>query len=173
MLVRRFSRREDVDRANLTRNKNLQGQAHTYTASDGGAVSDAQQREKLLSNFMAPGILHLKINAQVMLIKNTDDTLVNGTIGTVIGFEDPATYKANGGESLEKDKENQKKPRSSKGAVKLFPVVRFLLPRDRHREVIIQPESFKVELPNGEVQASRSQVSWLVSYPKLLPNAIF
>lgn len=130
-----------------------------YTATDGGSVTDAQQREKLLSNFMAPTTLQLKINAQVMLIKNTDDMLVNGTIGTVISFDDPATYKANGGETLEKDKENQKKPRSSKGPAKLFPVVRFVLANGKKREVIMNYESFKVELPNGEVQASRSQVS--------------
>jgi ATP-dependent DNA helicase PIF1 len=32
----------------------------------------------------------LKIDAQVMLIKNVDETLVNGTMGRVLRFTDPA-----------------------------------------------------------------------------------
>ena len=41
---------------------------------------------------MAPPIIELKKDAQVMLIKNMDENLVNGSLGKVIGFMSEATY---------------------------------------------------------------------------------
>ncbi|KAK5627609.1 hypothetical protein RRF57_003324 [Xylaria bambusicola] len=41
---------------------------------------------------MAPKSMDLKKGAQVMLIKNMDDTLVNGSLGKVIGFMAEATF---------------------------------------------------------------------------------
>ena len=92
----RFPRREDVERANIQRLQALQGEAHTFTAVDGGALTDQQSREKILGNMMAQASLTLKVNCQVsydehafilsmrslqvMLIKNTDETLVNGSM---------------------------------------------------------------------------------------------
>lgn len=41
-----------------------------------------------LDNFSAPKVLILKENAQVMLIKNLTPTLVNGSVGKVVGFQE-------------------------------------------------------------------------------------
>ena len=41
---------------------------------------------------MAPQLLELKKDAQVMLIKNMDENLVNGSLGKVSGFMSEATY---------------------------------------------------------------------------------
>jgi hypothetical protein len=45
------------------------------------------QRERMLANyFMALQRLTLRVGAQVMMIKNVDEMLVNGTMGIVVGF---------------------------------------------------------------------------------------
>lgn len=80
-----FPHREDVDRANLGRLAGLKVAGHTYEARDGGELP-RDQRDKILSQFMAPAKIFLKVGAQVMLIKNTDETLVNGSIGKVVAF---------------------------------------------------------------------------------------
>ena len=41
---------------------------------------------------------------------------------------------------------------------KRYPVVEFITPHGT-REMLVMPDTFKVELPNGEIQASRTQVS--------------
>jgi ATP-dependent DNA helicase PIF1 len=61
----------------------LPGSVHHYEAVDSG---DPNVREKLLQNMMAPKAIDLKKGAQVMLIKNIDETLVNGSLGRVVGF---------------------------------------------------------------------------------------
>lgn len=87
-----YSTRSEVERANYSRLNKLPGKAHIFRAIDGGALEDRELREKLLQNFLAPKELQLKIGAQVMMIKNIDATLVNGSLGKVIDFIDPETY---------------------------------------------------------------------------------
>lgn len=141
---------------------NLEGKSHTYVATDGGTITDAQQRDKMLGNFMAPRTLSLKLNSQVMLIKNMDETLVNGSMGKVIGFSEPtpgaaAAYEISssiGAAALGKKavKEVSKQPGEE------YPVVEFLQPGGYKRKVLMTAEVWKVELPSGEVQVSRTQV---------------
>lgn len=136
-----------------------------FIAVDNGSIHDQAQREKLLSNFMAPRRLELKVDAQVMLIKNVDDTLVNGTMGRVLRFTDPTVY----GTEADSDVTGviassasgvPKKGQSNMANIgsKLYPVVEFVLPQERKRRVLVMPEIWKVELPSGEVQVSRTQV---------------
>lgn len=86
-----FPRREDVERANNTRMARLSGEEKKYQSTDGGTCQ-GEQRERLLNNFMAPNLLCLRKDAQVMCIKNLDETLVNGSMGRVLRFVDPAIY---------------------------------------------------------------------------------
>jgi ATP-dependent DNA helicase PIF1 len=137
----------------------LQGKVEIFDAIDGGSITDGEQRAKLLSNCMAPARLELRIDAQVMLIKNTDETLVNGSMGKVIQFVDPASCGKDGREVLGGGKDG-KKANTALG-YKPYPVVEFLLPNGSTKEFLVLPEIWKVELPNGEVQASRSQVGSL------------
>jgi ATP-dependent DNA helicase PIF1 len=172
-----FPRREDVDRSNSGRLNALNTDGWSYVAADGGAVTDPVQREKILSNFMVPQQIMLKIDAQVMLIKNVDETLVNGSMGKVVGFCHKQLYftDAQGrwrrdGDLEDCDDEEDRAKRfrlremlSSKAAhgVKPFPVVQFKVPGGGLRDMLVEPDQFKAELPNGEVQASRSQVRCL------------
>lgn len=87
-----YSTRREVDGANNKMLATLPGNIHTFTASDGGSITDTDLKAKLLQNFLAPQKLNLKIGAQVMMIKNIDATLVNGSLGKIIDFIDRDTY---------------------------------------------------------------------------------
>lgn len=87
-----YCTRNEVDKANNSRLNSLSGQLFIFNAIDGGTLKDADMREKLLQNFMAPKCLSLKVGAQVMMIKNVDETLVNGSLGKVIAFVDHDTF---------------------------------------------------------------------------------
>ena len=120
----------------------------------------------MLANFMAPGVLGLRIDAQVMLIKNMDDTLVNGSMGKVVRFMDPALY------GMEELPEAADAGASGSGGAKKsvvgggiqYPVVEFSVPGGGKRELLVTNEVWKVEQPNGEVQVSRSQVSCFLKF---------
>lgn len=168
-----FPRREDVERANHTRLAQLNTEGYKYAAQDGGAITDLVQREKILSNFMASVLLTIKIGAQVMLIKNTDETLVNGSMGTVIGFCHKQFYDTDAQgkwvhmamEDLsEEDREKKIKMRAlleaKMSSATPYPVVKFAVPGGGFRDMLVEPEVFKTELPSGETQASRTQVSY-------------
>ncbi|KAM6497101.1 hypothetical protein JOM56_007574 [Amanita muscaria] len=155
-----FPRREDVDRSNSGRLSRLNTQAEEYAAKDGGSLKDLNQRQKMLANFMAPERIVLRIDSQVMLIKNVDDTLVNGSMGRIVRFVDQATYSKEQGQDVTMlgGNSSTKKPASTVGGATRYPLVEFLLPNGSMRPCLVMPEVWKVELPDGEVQVSRTQV---------------
>ena len=180
----RFPTRNEVEAANNTRMRNLVGKSYDFVAEDGGSIVDKAQRDKLLSNCMAPQKISLKKDAQVMLIKNIDDTLVNGSIGKVIGFMDEKMfelYDSNEEEFQavetmamkfddEQISESRKKlramacPDSEGNTSRQWPLVSFSLADGTYRQLLCQPESWKIELPSGEVQASRFQVPLILAW---------
>ena len=118
---------------------------------------------------MTPRHISLRVDAQVMLIKNVDETLVNGSMGRILHFVDPAIH------GTEQDREQSgeggvvgatstnpgavaKKSISAALDVKMYPVVEFVMPSGARRRVLVMPAIWKLELPNGEVQVSRTQV---------------
>jgi ATP-dependent DNA helicase PIF1 len=170
----RFPTRAEVENANNMRMRNLQGETKIFEARDGGSIVDKEMRDKLLSNCMAPAQIALKKGAQVMLIKNIDDTLVNGSLGKVVGFMSEAQF-----DNYQENEENyyatQAMPPSAEDKPKLaaepagasaarFPVVRFAIADGSSRDLLCQRESWKIELPNGEVQASRAQVPLILAW---------
>lgn len=172
-----FPRREDVERSNNSRLNQLNTDGWSYPAVDGGTITDPVQREKLLSNFLACKHISLKQGAQVMLIKNMDETLVNGSIGHVIGFCHKQFFDQDTSgkwvefdlsELDEEDREKRLKTRAAMeaklAASKPLPVVRFKIPGGGYRDQLIDVEPFKAELPNGEVQASRVQVPLILAW---------
>ena len=144
--------------------ESISGATMVFQALDGGTLQDKDQRDKQLANFMAPRELKLKVDSQVMLIKNMDESLVNGSIGKVVRFAD---VEAESDLALEKNNETKKlgKEPPKKPSGKIYPVVEFLQPGGHKRTVMVLPESWKVELPSGEVQVSRTQVSGLRLFP--------
>ncbi|KAF8454305.1 hypothetical protein BGX38DRAFT_327779 [Terfezia claveryi] len=90
----RFPTRTEVDSANNAKMRQLAGKVEIFEANDGGTTStDTKMRDRLLSSCMAPQRIALKINSQVMLIKNVDETLVNGSLGRVVGFMNDRTFE--------------------------------------------------------------------------------
>ena len=139
-------------------------------------------RDKLLSNMMSPKLLELKKGAQVMLIKNMDDGLVNGSLGKVIGFFTESGFEAydknpelfEGGGDFAKSgldmrvfmhssSNTSPVPINAKGET-LYPLVAFTLSDGTIRELLVQTEDWKVELPSGEIQAQRSQVPLILAW---------
>ena len=168
----RFPRREDVEKANNARMHALNAETHTYKSFDGGPLLENEFGAKMLDNFMAPAKLTLKLGAQVMLIKNLDETLVNGSMGTITEFCNPNDYVANPGDpydipvTLPNSKNGKEKSGGSAGVGPKWPVVEFIVKQGSHtgkRRLLVQPETWKVELPNGELQLSRTQVSVIIS----------
>jgi ATP-dependent DNA helicase PIF1 len=161
----------------------LQGKLYTYEAVDSGTIQDVNIRDKLLSNMMAPKLIELKKGAQVMLIKNMDDGLVNGSIGTVSHFmtenafdvykEHPEILDDNLnddelGEDAREARSSIRRMFSNKegrpDTSKLYPAVRFVAGDGTIREILLMPEEWKVELPNGEVQAQRTQIPLILAW---------
>ena len=93
-----FPRKAEVERANQSRLAALHGIPHTYDAIDMVydnfiAKSDEERRKirglrlsELAKSTIAPARIELCIGAQVMLTKNLNEDLVNGSCGVVIGF---------------------------------------------------------------------------------------
>jgi len=183
-----FPRREDVDRSNTERLKALNTDGWSYQAVDGGALQDRSQREKLLSNFMAPASIFLKVDAQVMLIKNVDETLVNGSMGKVVGFchriefvvDSSGRWREGGifeeieAEGEEVDEKRQKLMDTLKSKIaantKPYPVVRFNVPGGQ-RDMLVEPDTFKTEQANGEIQVSRSQLPLILAWAMSIHKA--
>jgi ATP-dependent DNA helicase PIF1 len=137
-------------------------------------VGDPKIRDKLLANMMAPPSIELKIGAQVMLIKNMDETLVNGSLGTVIDFmsQDTFTLKTGHDDGSDVDSDTKRRVRAftnalaegSKGDNAEYPVVCFHAVDGTQRSLLCVPEDWKVELPTGELQASRKQLPLILAW---------
>jgi len=130
---------------------------------------------------MAPKMLEIKKGAQVMLIKNMDDTLVNGSLGVVMSFMSETKFDIYDKHSeafdfdipddqLEDTLRELRTKYASRNKDSLpdtgrqFPVVRFSLGDGNSRDLLVQPEEWKVELPNGEVQAQRQQLPLILAW---------
>ncbi|KAK0658589.1 ATP-dependent DNA helicase PIF1 [Lasiodiplodia hormozganensis] len=149
-----FPLRREADAANQKRMHRIKSPVHTYLAKHGGIITDPDTRKKLLSTCTAPEVLQLKQTAQVMLIKNIDDTLVNGSLGRVIGFANKETFFHGRWHREVQDEYQELHPSTAPfttvdGAPEnrspLYPVVRFQLRSGNTRTVLCKPERWAVE----------------------------
>ena len=164
--------------------RNLDGQEMTFHAVDSGS-QDPIQRAKTLTNFMAQQVLTLKKGAQVMLIKNIDAQLVNGSTGKVVCFmnendfriyteNEEMYHQAHEPEDVgdeEQNKLNAQARRTIQAARyknetpgKFYPMVRFTLQDNTSRDLLCTPEEFKTEAPGGDIIAKRMQVPLILAW---------
>lgn len=170
--------RHQVEQANQARLRALRGEQTVFKAEDwaGDKTPEQMKTDTYLNNFMAPETLVLKLGAQVMLIKNLDVTLVNGTVGTVVGFGVPELEDSDGEEDIklsdgtlvkgEKREKTTMEIRNQQrianavatGKMELSPVIEWQTPQGIEKKIMAR-EEFKVEDNQGRKIASRKQVS--------------
>lgn len=140
-----FPLRVEVDRANAARMAALPGSVHRFLARDSGpAPSD--KRRRLLDNIFAVATLDLKRDAQVMLVKNVSETLVNGSVGKVLGFcPEPSTAG--------------KSKKSDHAQVEMMPLVEFDTFKGKQKMLVARDE-FRAEDSEGNLLARRVQVGY-------------
>lgn len=160
----------------------LSGQLMTFNAVDSGSVKDVERRARLLASCMAPPTVQLKKGAQVMLIKNLDDSLVNGSLGRVVDFMNSTEFDdwsrrelGYGSVDPSPDEPSTKKIKSmafgggqvgtnTETAAPRYPMVCFVNPDGTERHLLCTPETWKIELPNGEVEAQRMQIPLILAW---------
>jgi ATP-dependent DNA helicase PIF1 len=139
-----FPTRNQVSASNASRLAELSGETYVFTSIDSVAQSASPN---VFESLMAPDTLTLMKGAQVMLVRNIDNDLVNGSIGTVIGFSLSSSFP---------DRPNGTKP-GRRGGSQLWPVVEFPISQDIKRVEILEPWRWDVQI-NKEIVASRTQV---------------
>ena len=127
-----------MDEANASMLVKLEGQSYFYVAQDSGRMAD-----KMESNCIAPTNLELKVNAQVMLLKNQSGGstgLVNGSIGVVIEMTtQPATNVRTG--------QDGKALPSLNTPGEILPKVRFKHETGGYTDMVLGREEWTVEAP--------------------------
>lgn len=83
--------RRDVEIANKAQMQKLKGQSYTFNSTDTYNTTMAKKAE-ILKYLICPESVTVKVGAQVMLIKNMDETLVNGSLGKVLGFMNERSF---------------------------------------------------------------------------------
>lgn len=85
-----YTRNVDVDNINAQKLSGIEGEQHEYEMVGTGRASG---QETLKKSCLAPELLTLKMGAFIMFVKNSPDKkYVNGTLGTVVGYEQLTNY---------------------------------------------------------------------------------
>ncbi|KAL1684355.1 hypothetical protein GGG16DRAFT_107008, partial [Schizophyllum commune] len=174
--ARLYPLRASVEKANTAELKRLPGPSHAYHAVDTGP---AKNFSILLDSSPAMPLLTLKVGAQVMLLKNYDDGLANGTLGSVEGFSTLASYQRQ--YSPIEEEENQPpvlctqqaspapaiepdiigRPFNGRNSTESFPVVAFLITASSGlqavRRVLVMRDDFKIDGADGQVYVAISR----------------
>lgn len=131
--VRLYALRDRANSYNSDRLEQLDGQSEVYISRDYGQASTLKQCPAL-------EILELKIGAQVILIRNLNRYLVNGSIGTIIGFK-----------AIENSEEK-------------YPIVSMLMSNGMRHKLTIGPIEWRMSMPDGTLISSRIQIPLILAW---------
>lgn len=185
--TRLFPRRDDVDNANQRALERLKGTAYEYLAEDYESNRAKQEGIKIDQHCIAPQLVKLREGAQVMMLKNIDSTVVNGSIGRVVGFMSQSDFsgaktsgkgassvydeRALGVTSDLSDPVNARKCERLRQLTELhgksearWPLVRFMTPSNLPRYMLVMPESWGIQTQEGDVLASRVQIPLMLAW---------
>jgi DNA replication protein DnaC len=148
-----YATNEETKKINDSEIEKIPSSPFFYQAID---WENSSGRLKAFENSLIPSNLCLKFGAQVMLIKNLSENLVNGSQGVVIGFQKKNCEIS---QYVKRDDKNSKF--SKKNYSFALPIVRFA----NGVEKIIEPTEWTVETPiNRIVRASRQQIPLILSW---------
>ncbi|MDP3957562.1 MAG: PIF1 family DEAD/DEAH box helicase [bacterium] len=89
-MTRLYSHNANVDTLNTAELKKLPGKSHTFVMALRGSEA---LTDTLVRGCLSPQRLELKVGATVMFTKNNaNQGFVNGTLGTVVGFDSESKY---------------------------------------------------------------------------------
>lgn len=166
-----FPTRQAVKSANDRHLNNLPAEAYPFRAKDVGS------KNFLDGALLVEEELVLKVGAQVMLVKNMDNVLVNGSVGKVLGFYEPKQLRSTGqgkktgallrdvelGEDGRAVLRESKTKRRREDVVRL-PLVLFQYPKRgavgevKIEAVLLKPEIFHADGADGKSGAKRTQM---------------
>jgi len=147
-----YATNEEVNKINQTELAKLPYPSHFYSAIDWEGAT--KRLPELLRGCLAPSELQLKLNAQVMLIKNLSPKLANGSQGIIVDFQEQKECKVN-----YYDWESKK--RKTAAQTLILPVVKFT----NGIKKVIELAEWKSEIPYTHiVQASRQQIPLVLSW---------
>lgn len=132
--VQLFPLRSDVDDYNNGKLNLISSNSHVYTSTDYGD-------KNMLKQCIAPRTITLKTGAQVMVVRNMTSHIVNGSLGTVTGFEyqnDSRTF---------------------------LPIVSVVTENNTHTSITITRQSWESIAPNGKtIVARRTQIPLILAW---------
>ncbi|KAH3680125.1 hypothetical protein WICMUC_000526 [Wickerhamomyces mucosus] len=189
-----YSTRRKVDRSNLQKLSALPEPTETYIADDSGAIDDKELTSRLLSNLIVPTHIVLRKGAQVVMLKNRDRELVNGSLGEVIDLTTLRTHVTSVStegsshftdiddsffEYLKKKIRNQDSDEELSDTqmkfiqnvlCRKYPLVEFITPYGETRTELITQEVWSIEDRYERVIASRTRLPimlvWALSIHK-------
>lgn len=144
-----YATRNKTEKHNKLKLDAIDSDSKTYKAKDVYPRS-ARSNSRLLDSCQALPFLELKIGAQVMLIKNINKDLVNGTVGTVTNF----TSTVQGKESTTNTDFNMES----------IPIVRFDLINGKTFTRPMKRELWESVSSTGQLLASRRQVPLILAW---------
>jgi ATP-dependent DNA helicase PIF1 len=137
--VKLFAKKDTTEAYNLSMLSGLNSSPVTYKSIDSGDIA-------LLRQCPAPQTLQLKQGSQVMVIRNLSNNIVNGSVGTVVGFD------------------------TTPGSFLRKPKVRLVMLDGSSSVVTINRVEWETIAPGGRVAASRVQfpliLAWAVTIHK-------
>ncbi|KAF7292554.1 ATP-dependent DNA helicase PIF1 [Mycena indigotica] len=158
-----YPMRKDVEARNNWLIAELKGgETMSFAAQDSIHIADKEAGEKMLEQIVALKSLELRSGAQVMLIKNVDKNMVNGTMGIVTGFVTPSDASkeelqtlppsATTAKSRTSGRKDGTAPDTSGGT------------NQRQDKFPLVPETFSMEDPEGKVLVERLQIPVIPAY---------
>ena len=142
--VNLYATKAKADRYNNERLMSIEGQEYIYDCDD---FTQRKASSDILKQCPAPASVVFKKGAQVMLIRNLNTDLVNGTIGIVTGFTNP----------IDKTYENRVFREAS-------PIVRFTLTNGRMYTKVLDRSIWEVRHGDGSLLASRYQIPLILAW---------
>lgn len=143
--VNLYATRVNTDAHNEKMLSCIDSDVHTYISRDFNKGTS-----QVLNTCPAPQVLRLKAGAQVMLVKNISEKLVNGTVGIITRFMDVP------------NKAQSTQHGSELGVT--VPVVRFDLADGGMYTYPVGPETWETAMPDGAVVSSRRQIPLILAW---------